>query len=122
MPPARLCRWRGQDVRRLPDDKDYPTRPSLLERWPKVHVELFDFLDRQTPQSLSAPLTYRNTRGQEYTLPLGGLMLHVADHSTYHRGQLNSMIKLAGGEPTPVSVQLFLIQRSQACQKGASTP
>ena len=29
-------------------------------------------------------------------------MTHLVDHSTYHRGQLNSMIKLAGGKPADV--------------------
>jgi uncharacterized damage-inducible protein DinB len=38
-------------------------------------------------------------------------MLHVADHATYHRGQLNSMIKLAGGTPSPVMLYPFAISQ-----------
>jgi uncharacterized damage-inducible protein DinB len=34
-------------------------------------------------------------------------MLHVADHATYHRGQLNTMIKKAGGKPSPVMVYTY---------------
>ena len=108
---AWLSRWNGTMPARIEDERDHPTRERLAERWPLVHDDLAAFLDRQTPVSLAAPLDYTNFAGQPFRLPLGGLMLHVIDHSAYHRGQLNSMIKLAGGEPAPAFYTLYLAAR-----------
>ena len=48
-------------------------------------------------------MEYRSTRGELFSLPLAELMLHVIDHETYHRGQINTMIKRAGGQPANIS-------------------
>ena len=102
-----LSRWRGSQIYRLEDVPDYPTRESLLARWPAVHEELATFLRGQTAATLEAPCRYRNSHGDWVTLPLGELILHCLDHGTYHRGQINSMIKLAGGTPVGLNYYQF---------------
>lgn len=42
---------------------------------------------------------YADTMGNRYQHPLGELLIHVANHGTYHRGQLATAIKAAGGTP-----------------------
>ena len=91
-----LSRWNGVNPTRIEDRNDYPTRAALEQRWPIVHRELLDFVSRQTEQSLAAVMHVRRTNGDPVDLPLGAQMMHVSDHGTYHRGQLNSMLKLAG--------------------------
>lgn len=61
-----------------------------------------DFLERQTADSLAADVAFNDLSGRPAAGPLGEQMLHVVDHATYHRGQLNSMIKLAGGTPATI--------------------
>ena len=82
-----------------------------MQRWPLVHSAITDFLGTQSPKSLARETQYRNTRGELFSLPLADLMLHVIDHETYHRGQLNTMIKRAGGQPGNVSYQLYSMQK-----------
>ena len=95
-----LNRWKGKVmVGRLDNQTEHPTRELLAERWPAVHQSLLEFLAQQSPQTLDAPMTVRRNNGELLTLPLGAMMTHVADHGTYHRGQLNTMFKLAGVEP-----------------------
>lgn len=95
-----LRRWRGEAmVGRLENQAEHPTRELLAERWPAVHAALLEFLAMQTAESLNAPLTVRRNNGERLTLPLGAMMMHVADHGTYHRGQMNTMFKQAGVEP-----------------------
>ena len=53
----------------------------------------------QTPDSLVRQIAYTDLRGQPASMPLNHQILHVVDHATYHRGQLNSMIRRAGGTP-----------------------
>ena len=95
-----LSRWKGQVmVGRLGNQTEHPTRELLAERWPAVHESLLEFLARQSIETLNATMTVRRNNGEELTLPLGAMMMHVADHGTYHRGQLNTMFKVAGAEP-----------------------
>ena len=63
-------------------------------------------MDTQTDESVLRRIDYiRN--GQSHNNMLLHLMYHVGDHSTYHRGQLNSMIKLAGGKPAELGYIVY---------------
>lgn len=106
-----LSRWRGESPTRLENHEDYPTRDALMQRWPLVHSAITDFLGTQSPKSLAREVQYRNTRGELFSLPLADLMLHVIDHATYHRGQLNTLIKRAGGQPSNISYQVYMLQK-----------
>jgi uncharacterized damage-inducible protein DinB len=95
-----LRRWRGHVMTgRLENQTEHPTREVLAERWPVVHQSLLEFLSQQSVATLNAPMTVTRNNGEALTLPLGAMMTHVADHGTYHRGQLNTMFKQAGIEP-----------------------
>jgi uncharacterized damage-inducible protein DinB len=39
-------------------------------------------------------VTYTNPRGHIFALPLGPLMLHLANHATHHRGELVAMLAI----------------------------
>ncbi len=105
-----LERWRGNGEAAIEGIDRYPTRADLELRWPEVHAELFAFLDLQTDDSLQTAVVARNTYGEQFSLPLGDTMIHVVDHATYHRGQTNSMIKVAGGGPAAAFYQRFLVR------------
>lgn len=103
-----LRRWRGAGEAAIEGEAEFPTRDDLARHWPATHADLFAFLDQQTDESLQAAVSARNTYGERFALPLGELMLHVVDHATYHRGQINSMIKMAGGSPAAAYYQRYL--------------
>ena len=102
-----LSRWRGEVSPRFEDEKDYPTLQSLKARWPGVHEEMKKFLELQTPQSLLANFSYKDSRGNPHSLPLGRFVQHMLDHGTYHRGQANTLIKLCGGQPINLSLYKY---------------
>ncbi len=109
---AWLLRWEGKRVDRLEDHEQYPTRQALAIRWPIVHLALSQFLDNQTAQSLAKPLTFQAPTGEIVTAPLGEFLFHVVDHGSYHRGQLNTMIKQASGKPVTLGYRNFLASRT----------
>ena len=59
-------------------------------------------------------MTVTRNIGEQLTLPLGAMMMHVADHGTYHRGQLNTMFKQAGVEPVYTPYFRFALEKSDA--------
>lgn len=103
-----LARWNGDPKPPLQNETDFPTRDALTAHWPKVHQSLFDFLDAQSDESLQRRVEGRNYWNEPFSLPLGATMLHVVDHATYHRGQLNSMLKQAGATPTVPYLHRYL--------------
>lgn len=102
-----LQRLNGLDVAYV----DVPPlrREGLPGRWAQVHQELLAFADAQTPASLQTSIRSRLRSGKRFELPTWAVMLHVCDHATYHRGQLNSMIKLAGGKPSAVMLYPYCV-------------
>lgn len=55
-----------------------------------------------------APFSYVNLRGQHYTYPRGDILLHVANHGTYHCGQLAHMLRQLGRTPPSTDYLLYL--------------
>ena len=109
-----LNRWKGKVmVGRLENQTEHPTRELLAERWPLVHRALLEFVDQQSAHSLNESLTVRRNNGELLTLPLGAMMMHVADHGTYHRGQLATMFKQAGVEPVYAPYFRFALTQTE---------
>jgi uncharacterized damage-inducible protein DinB len=108
-----LGRWQGDSTRKFPTPDELRTVAAIKARWGEVHQALLAFLNLQTDESVEQRVEYiRN--GQPHNNKLLHAMCHAADHGTYHRGQLNSMIKLAGGKPVDVGYVTYCrIQEGQ---------
>jgi uncharacterized damage-inducible protein DinB len=90
-------------------DPDQIPRAGVRDRWAELHPKLVSFASEQTTQSLQTVMRFKTRKGDPMEMARGAIMLHVSDHATYHRGQLNSMIKLAGGKPSPVMVYTWAV-------------
>jgi len=102
-----LSRWQGVAMPYFETDQDHPNLISLRNRWAVVHEETKDFLIKQTVESLAANFSYKDSRGNPHSLPLGRFIQHMLDHGTYHRGQANTLIKLSGGQPVNLSLYRY---------------
>ena len=88
--------------------------PQTVAVWPEPEVsgwaqllrdnavgyrELLASLDEA---GLDRGVTYRNTQGLQYTTPVREILVHVAMHGAYHRGQIALLLR-AGGTAPPVT-------------------
>ncbi|MCW3161858.1 DinB family protein [Chryseobacterium oryctis] len=48
---------------------------------------------------LEAKRDYQNSKGIKFENSVFEMLFHVINHSTYHRGQINSLLKQCGVEP-----------------------
>jgi uncharacterized damage-inducible protein DinB len=64
----------------------------LESAWPR-------YLQRVSPDDLDEAVGYRNSRGEFWTSTVSDVLSHVISHSAYHRGQIASAVRAAGGEP-----------------------
>jgi uncharacterized damage-inducible protein DinB len=107
-----LARWHGQSPARLISADEIHTLAALKENWSTLRTELGAFLELLTEDKLATPLAYKDMKGNAYSQPLVEQMQHVANHSTYHRGQITSMLRQVGA--TPVSTDLIGYYRTRS--------
>ncbi len=60
------------------------------------HIYSIELLHQK---SLDAEIEYTNSLGHDYKNSISDIFFHIINHSTYHRGQLISLLKSSGVEP-----------------------
>lgn len=86
----------------------FPDVAAVLLKWSEVEKEQTEFLSRVTNELLETMLPFRATH-----VRLAHLMQHLANHSTYHRGQASLMMRQLGAEPVATDFHVFLVERSR---------
>jgi uncharacterized damage-inducible protein DinB len=102
-----LKRWQGTSPKALFDPADFPDLASLSARLKEVEQELVEFIDALSDDSLAAVIAYTNTKGERWQYQLGHLMQHLVNHSSYHRGQVTTMLRQLGAEAVSVDLLYF---------------
>lgn len=102
-----LERWNGRSPAALLAATDFPTLNTLAQRWTKIQDGQKTFLDALSPAQLDVNLTYTNTRGQVFAYPLWQQMVHVVNHSSYHRGQITTLLRQLGAEPISTDLIVY---------------
>ncbi len=102
-----LMRWNGTSPKALFDPMDFPNLSSFRTKWAEVEREQTDFVNGVTDESLENVIAYVNTKGEEWRYPLWQMMQHVVNHSSYHRGQVATLLRQLGAEPAPTDFLIF---------------
>lgn len=80
----------------------------LRERWMTLMDQQHSFLGHLTDPRLQRSLTYENPPGVAWTYPLGQMLQHVVNHSTYHRGQVATMLRQSGVAVLPTDFLVYI--------------
>jgi uncharacterized damage-inducible protein DinB len=83
----------------------FPNIAAVRSRWEEVRKEQTEFVNRLTNEALGKMLPIRGTQ-----VKLVHLMQHLANHSTYHRGQVTLMTRQLGAEPLATDFHVFLVE------------
>jgi uncharacterized damage-inducible protein DinB len=109
-----LERWKGASPRSLLNPADFDAIEPLKSRWAEVERDYSEFIGGLTDAVLSTVISYRNTRGEDWAYPLDQMLQHVMNHSTYHRGQITTLLRQLGAEVVPVDLLVFMdVKESQ---------
>lgn len=71
-------------------------------------VALRAFVAGLGPADLGRRVTYRNSAGLEFTSTVEDIMLHVALHGAYHRGQVAQALREGGAVPNATDYIAFI--------------
>jgi uncharacterized damage-inducible protein DinB len=102
-----LQRWKVVSPKSTFRAVEFPRLDALRARWSEVEIEQRALLGAVTAQRLFSVVQYVNLQGQTWQYPLWRQMYHVVNHSTYHRGQLATMLRQLGARPLPTDVLVF---------------
>lgn len=103
-----LERWKGTSPGSLLNPTDFDTVEALESRWAQVETDYSEFTSGLSNELLGTVVSYRNTRGEDRAYPLGQMLQHVMNHSTYHRGQVTTLLRQLGAEVLPVDLLVFM--------------
>jgi uncharacterized damage-inducible protein DinB len=109
-----LARWQGQSPKTLRQPEEFPTLADIRQAWTQVESKIREFIRQCDDERLSRDLTYTNTQGQTFTLPLGQLILHVANHGTHHRGELAAMLAILQAPHSEDDLLFYFIEQQKS--------
>ena len=95
--------WTQENV--LFNPNAFPDISAVQVKWVEVEREQVEFVIRVTNESLRRMLPVRETQ-----ISLAHLMQHLANHSTYHRGQVALMMRQLAAEPLATDFAMFLME------------
>jgi uncharacterized damage-inducible protein DinB len=112
-----LERWHGRIPNALPASAAFPDLASLRERWGVLESDLHTFISSLTSSELQRIIKYKNTQGVGFEGPLWPMLQHVVNHSSYHRGQVATLLRQLGAKP--IATDLIAFHRERAARVSA---
>ncbi|WP_017733969.1 DinB family protein [Nafulsella turpanensis] len=92
--------------------KEFPL-PELQEKAKKLSAAWKAYLEEINAQKLRASVSYKNSKKEFFSSSVEDILNHVINHSTYHRAQVASLLRLEGLEP-PVSDYIAYVRLQQS--------
>ena len=109
-----LERWQRRSPKALLDPATFPTVQSLESRWEALECDQLQFIEALTPQRLREELAYINLRGQRYSYPLWQQLVHVVNHSSYHRGQITTLLRQLGSKAVSTDFLVYFDEKPKS--------
>jgi uncharacterized damage-inducible protein DinB len=95
-------------------------QPLGFDPLPSFEIQSWDILEPRLEQSaqrwlgliariddFEIAIDYINLSGKLFTSPLSDVLIHMANHGSYHRGQIATLLRQHGHEPLPTDFILF---------------
>lgn len=102
-----LSRWKGAFPQSMLDPRQFPTPEVVRTAREETQRELDAFLASLSDEQSRAVVSYKTLQGQSFGHPLWQQMAHLVNHSSYHRGQVTTMLRQLGAEPVATDLIVF---------------
>jgi uncharacterized damage-inducible protein DinB len=102
-----ITRLEGKDSLHLPIWSEGDI--AVCVRLVKQNDENFKrYLNDITIEELDNFISYTNSKGEEFKTSKRDILIHIALHGQYHRGQINSRLRADGYEPVNIDYITFV--------------
>jgi uncharacterized damage-inducible protein DinB len=106
-----LHRWLGKPAPGTPQGKDMAGLVDARVRWEEIDAARAVFLDGFTDKRLGDGITIQPTSGGAHRHTFRQMFLHSVDHSSYHRGQIVTMLRQLDVKPPSTGMMGFFRER-----------
>ncbi|NBB71614.1 MAG: damage-inducible protein DinB [Alphaproteobacteria bacterium] len=86
----------------------YRDRGSLAAARTHEDLRLIAFADGLDDAAFAGSVRYANQAGEAFTQPLAGLLAHLFNHQTHHRGQIHAALTGLGRAAPPLDLIYYL--------------
>jgi uncharacterized damage-inducible protein DinB len=108
-----LSRWKGTPEEKLRDPGDFGSLADLKRFWEQIGYETARWLGTMSDRTLQETFTAAAPRGGTYRHTYWQAFQHVVDHSTYHRGQIITLLRQLGVTPPTTGLIAFYRETSK---------
>ena len=109
-----LARWMDAPPPAVGQGRDLPSLDAARRRWEEVAGKQAAFLAAFTDARLAETRVIHPTTGGAYVHTFAEMFLHVVDHSSYHRGQVVTLIRQLGHGPPVTNLIYYYRERGPA--------
>jgi uncharacterized damage-inducible protein DinB len=106
-----LQRLNGADPGVFMKKDNFPKFVTVKAKWAEVEQGWKQYIIKLSEEELARTLTFHNLKGEHVTQLVWQSLQHLVNHSSYHRGQITTMIRQSGG--TPVNTDLITFYRQK---------
>jgi uncharacterized damage-inducible protein DinB len=102
-----LSRWKGAPRSKLTGLDQIASLDALRAWWSKVRAERDAYIASLGEADLEREMEMPTTAGATYRHRYADMFRHLANHSTYHRGQVAAMLRQLGEKPPSTDLIRF---------------
>lgn len=107
-------RWQGHLFTKSFNPANYPTVEFVDQHLKEIHAKQIELLESFESGTENRRISYVNFQGETWEYTLTQMVQHLMFHSTYHRGQLSTMLRQVGKVPPRTDYLVFLDVQSAA--------
>ena len=109
-----LERCHGRSPASIPDLSHVQTLAALREHWKPQAERLVTFVRGLAQTDLDRVMEYRTINFGVYKNPMWQSLQHLANHGSYHRGQVSTLLRQLGAKPILTDLLHFYRERTAA--------
>lgn len=106
-------RWRGHSPTEHISAEPFTDQVALRRLWSEHETLVRQYIAGLDEHAIARVIDYRLFNGTADASPVWQMVQHVVNHSTYHRGQVVTMLRQLGAAP-PRSLDLITFYRERA--------
>jgi len=109
-----LERWLGKTDLKLLSGNDIASLDELKLLWNELNETTMKLIDSFSDEKLSETYTITTTKGDVYVHTYQQMLTHLVNHSSYHRGQITTMLRQLGAKPIGTDMIVYFREKNRS--------
>lgn len=106
-------RLKGESPNKWPSADYKGSNDDAIKMWLEVSDNFVQLVSGGSNEFLSSTCRFRSLEGKEYNMIVSDIIQHCMNHSTFHRGQLITMMRFCGMVKFPDTDYVIYIREQQ---------